>query len=360
MGRTFSTLTAAAIILTPFPHGGNDVSAAERVTPTWTVNLYSQDTATPAPNLDTTTASAPSSKKYFTVDLFGKLVEVPVLRGKTWYEASTLLAENNLVGVKLNSAARKDDEVRNQDVAPGKKVFPGTPVKLDLVAKVPNVVGKTLGEAYEILEVENGFIAKYDRSWSSEMEVTVQKPEAGALHRRGRDVDIAPMVEVPNVVRMSIYDAKNALTEAHLYADIPDYFEDTDVVLRQSQRAGKMVTALSKVRLTPGTRVPDLIGMNRVGADRALRAAGINGDPVFKAVYTYNSWMHGRTVVNRQSIRAGNYVPRESRMRVTLLRYVYRQPVIVVPPRNGGGVGNGGGNGSGNNGGRGTGGGGGG
>jgi beta-lactam-binding protein with PASTA domain len=320
---------------------------AERVSPTWTIPLYSEENPPPVPANPSPTNSTAGTA--YRIGLFSQLIEVPSLRGKTWDEAELLLSQIHLVAVKLNELARKDDQVRNQDVAPGKKVAPGTPIKLDLVASVPNVVGLTLGEAYDVLEVENRFKMEYNPDWSSDLKITDQKPRAGEEHRRGRSVEVACMVRVPNLVGRSIEDAKAELTEVMLFADIRGYFEDTDQVLRQSEKNGKLVPALSKVRLTQGVEVPNLVGLGETQADRLLRDAKINGTPVYYSVATFNAAFHGQSVIEEQSIRAGNYITRDTDLRVKVRQYVYQPPVVQpVRPINPVGGGNGGNQGGGN------------
>lgn len=316
--------------------------AADDLRPVWTIPLYSQ-ASRPAKTEDTKLAPKNNlaqpwtpSKPIYRIGLFSNLVEVPNVRGKTWSEAKVLLDQSNLIAVKANQSARNDDVVRNQNIVPGKKVLSGTSIKLAMVAEVPDVVGKTLAQAYEILQRQNGFPMKYNNQLPKDLKVTVQEPKAGAKHSRGNDVVVASMVRVPRLRGLTVEQAKQRLTDSKLYARIStEFFLDEDRVLRQTPREGKMAPALGQVTLTPGAEVPDLIGLSPAEADRALRPSGIQGKPVYRRIATFDSLQHGRAVVEKQSIRSGNYVARGTSMRVNLVRYVYRQQVIIIPPREG-------------------------
>jgi beta-lactam-binding protein with PASTA domain len=210
----------------------------------------------------------------------------------------------------------------------------------------------TIGEAYEELESENGFKMAYNPNWSSEYKVTIQNPAGGEMLRRGRSVEVASMVRVPDVTGLSVDLAKEELTRSKLEALIPEYFEDDDQVLRQSMRSGKMVPALSQIRLTTGVQVPNLIGLNEAEADRELRRSAINGSPVFKQIATTDPRMHGQAFVDQQSIRAGEYITRTTGLRVVVVKYIYQAPAQPIfeeprPPTRRKPIGDGGGGGGG-------------
>lgn len=292
--------------------------------PTWTLALYEPANA-PQPELVT------SNEPIFAIGLYSGLVVVPSVKGKTWDEARHLLEQANLVATKLSDKATNDDVVNRQNIAPGKKVAAGTEVRLDLKGTVPNVVGMTIGEAFEELESLSDFRMKYNPKWGSDYVITDQKPKAGEPHRRGRDVHVMCMVQVPNVTNMSVEEAKQILTDAKLEAKLPSYFEDTDRVLKQNIRSGRMALAHSRVNLTPGVPVPNLIGLGPRMADDVLRPTGIRASVRYQTVATDSIALSGRAGITYQSVSPGLYIVRGAPFSVTIRKYVYRQRVIIRP-----------------------------
>lgn len=302
----------------------------------WTVSLYES-------------GQMPAKQgNVFTIGLFSQkpqLVTVPSLSGMTWDEASKTLSDLKLVAIKNNASGLSSDSVRNQSIPAGKQVYTGSSVKLGLVTTVPNIVGKTFSEAYSMLTSECGFKMKYNQNLSSEFTVTHQDPKAGSVLARGQSVSAMCLVLVPKVEGLTVSEAQAKLSEAKLNNSLPKIFESSDLVLKQTN-AGRTVPALSVVKLVPGVKVPNLIGMNVVTANAELVRVGIKGNPRTTTIATPNQFMHGRTTVIGQGYRAGQYIARSQSMNVNLNKLVYVAPRPILSgnqngTRNGGTIKNG-------------------
>lgn len=330
-------LLTVALILSCAVVATGHRSAAEELddgVPTWSISLYapgnSPDASGNSPDAPgNSPAEPPSVAPTYTIGLYSNLVEVPLLAGMTWEQAKEQLSNLQLSPAKINPLALDSDKVKRQMVNAGELVAEGTEIRLDLVATVPSVIGLTLAEAYDVLEADHRFPIRYNEDWGSDYRVGVQNPSAGSELRRGQDVALIVQSKVPKVTGMKVSEAKEILTEAKLLAEIRSYFEEGDRVLTQSKRAGAMITAHEKVRLTVGVQMPNLVGESGGAADALLQSVRLPAVPLVATVATTNPVMHGQTRVNRQSIRAGEFVSRDASPRVEIIRYAYSTPRVV-------------------------------
>ncbi|MGB9809009.1 MAG: Stk1 family PASTA domain-containing Ser/Thr kinase, partial [Caldanaerobacter sp.] len=179
-------------------------------------------------------------------------VVVPNVVGLSISQASKILSEHNL---KMEiSEERYSDKPENtiieQQPAEGTLVKPGSTVYVIIskgrqVVIVPNVIGRDYLEAKSILEnagLKVNFIENYNDQYQKGY-VFDQNPRYGVQVEYGTTIDVyvskgsQPSV-VPNVVNMSLDEAKVALENAGLTLGKVIYNETTDVpentVLQQS------------------------------------------------------------------------------------------------------------------------------
>ena len=170
-----------------------------------------------------------------------------------------------------NSDTIEEGMVINTDPAAGSAASKGTSVTLILSegpavkeVKVPDITGLTEAKAVERLEdndLKAGSIS-YEASDSvSKGMVIRQDPAAGTKVEENSSVSFvvsngSENVEVPNVIYMSLSEAKSALAAAGLeVGDVgEDYSEesDKDVVISQSKKGGSKVKKGSKVDIVIG------------------------------------------------------------------------------------------------------------
>ncbi|HEX2240075.1 MAG TPA: Stk1 family PASTA domain-containing Ser/Thr kinase [Actinomycetota bacterium] len=158
------------------------------------------------------------------------------------------------------------------------------------LVEVPRVKNLAESEARELLE-EAGFEVTAEREPSAKPDDIVfdQDPQPGDLAEEGSTVTIfvstgPEPVEVPDVVGLSLEEARTELREAGLKVDVEMVFDPEvpeDEVIRQFPSAGQIVDAGSRVQLEvssgPETvTVPDVVGMSEEEAIAALQAAGLS------------------------------------------------------------------------------------
>jgi serine/threonine-protein kinase len=151
---------------------------------------------------------------------------------------------------------------------------------------VPDVVGMTEEEATIALDdVDLNAVVEEAPSKKPDGIVFKQDPKAGDEATTGDDVTIfvssgAKQTEVPDLVGLTLDEAKDALKAAHLKVgsiteqDAPDA-EDSEV-LDQFPPAGDEVDQGTPIRLVvaAGATVPDVVGMSQDEATSTLQDAG--------------------------------------------------------------------------------------
>jgi len=158
-------------------------------------------------------------------------ITLPALAGLTQAEASTAITDLKAVVGSIdpifNSEAPKDSvisaskESDGADVSAGGDYFEGLTVNLVVsLGAIPNVDGKTVAEATDILVGKNLLVVSGEQTYSDTVAegdvITAQVPE-GTI-REGATLTLVisrgpEPVQVPNVVGMSWSDGKAALTK---------------------------------------------------------------------------------------------------------------------------------------------------
>ena len=189
---------------------------------------------------------------------------VPELVGLAESDAKTNLST---LGLSMLVAGREQDEkappgtVLRQSPSSGELVAPGSTVKLTFALappKVPDVVGKTVAAATELLKGA-GYEVQVGDPVPSEKQpvgsVVSQEPSGGALARKGAKVTLQPSsgageVKVPKLLGMSLGSAKAAAEKVKLNVKVQwvELAETASyVVLRQKPEAGESVAPDSDV-----------------------------------------------------------------------------------------------------------------
>ncbi|MFN2594769.1 MAG: Stk1 family PASTA domain-containing Ser/Thr kinase, partial [Actinomycetota bacterium] len=154
---------------------------------------------------------------------------------------------------------------------------------------VPNLVGKTLSDAQDILSNEN-LHSTIERKNSTKPVDTVlkQDPTAGADAHEGDTVTLtvsggAAQVEVPDVTGQTLADAKQLLKDRKLalgdVTEQPSSSVPKGTVISQFPRAQASATAGDSVDLvlSSGIEVPNVVGKSQSDALALIDQAGLNG-----------------------------------------------------------------------------------
>lgn len=135
---------------------------------------------------------------------------------------------------------------------------------------------------------------------------------------------IGEPVEVPNVVGFDIEEARAALRQVELFADDPQWKDDTaprGTVTSQKPEAGARAKAGDDidVSLSTGAEVliPDVIGMKVSGALVALRDAGLESEPTLRQGRARKGFDTG--AVLEVSPKARSYVTPNARVTLTIV-----------------------------------------
>jgi beta-lactam-binding protein with PASTA domain len=229
------------------------------------------------------------------VDL-SELRAVPTLVGLTESAARARLTQAGLtLGTKqTRESAAPPGTVVAQDPETGGYIEPGEAVDVVLAIaerrKVPNLIGFPVAEAVETLEGA-GFTVRASEVDADGAEATVlsQEPAGGSAADTGTEVALRvvarrPRVEVPTVRGLDLSAAIAAIEEAGLRAGRVEHLRGeaaTGTVLRSEPADGSQVRVGSAVDLVVAIRAvertvitPDVVGLDRPEALRALREAG--------------------------------------------------------------------------------------
>ncbi len=215
---------------------------------------------------------------------------VPDVVGKPQDSAQAAIEQ---AGLEVEASTRETDPdsvgtVLVQDPRAGSKVAAGSVVRIVVgvphaKVTVPNLTDLTLTEASAVLEkIELTFGTVEPDGAPQEARVVQQSPAAGEQVDRGSAVDVvvelpATKMTVPNLVNLTLKDAKTAINKANLIVGVvkPDGAPDETVVVQQSPDAGSMVDEGSPVDLVTRktdqkVAVPNLVGMQLSTAKKTL------------------------------------------------------------------------------------------
>ncbi|MER7847554.1 Stk1 family PASTA domain-containing Ser/Thr kinase [Kitasatospora sp. NPDC096077] len=188
-----------------------------------------------------------------------------------------------------------------------------------LYGSVPSVLGKDRSEAQRILDRE-GMHGRYVETFSESVptgQVISTDPGVGARTRKSDSVTVTlskgpKRVAVPDVTGKSADDAAAALAGAQLTrGGVTQTYDDTvpeGSVISSSPAAGQLLQENAAVALVVSkgmVPVPDVTGMNRDDAQKALQAAGFT-------MKAGTDWTLGMGKVGSQSPAAGERRPQKS------------------------------------------------
>ncbi|MFI8004452.1 Stk1 family PASTA domain-containing Ser/Thr kinase [Streptomyces sp. NPDC086010] len=259
----------------------------------------------------------------------GQFTRVPSLLGQTQSAAERRLSDEGL-DVKGIERAYSDTVERgtviSSDPGSGERIRGNDAVRLVIsrgpeIVKVPDVGGMTLADARRELKEAGLAPGMVTREFSEETgrgEVVRTDPEAGA--ERHPDSAVALVVskgspvDVPDLTGMGVDEAKAALEEAGLKAEVLPVRvhspEDEGGVARQSPASGAEAAEGDTVELTVSkgprmTDVPDVTGMDVDEARSTLEEAGFE-------VEVERPFLSFSDKVARQSTEGGDQAPEGS------------------------------------------------
>ena len=259
---------------------------------------------------------------------------VPSLQGLTVERASQALEELKFK-VKLPPQARSEDILAGETDPPaGSAVEPGAAVALGrALTRMPNIVGKTIDEAKAILDGE-AFPVEIPNDLQGGDRVTSQRPAAGSNQERGALVRIDARVPVPKVLDLPVGQALDVIGQApgELRGVDEPAAVASDRVIEQFPKAGALVRPRTEIALTPGFRVPNLVGMSYEEAQALLEENQIPSKVSdYKLVPTNDQEKIGSTVIISQALRAGSSVARGSTLYFKIEKFEKSDAPIASP-----------------------------
>lgn len=203
---------------------------------------------------------SPNSKIRLVVSLGGKKVAVPDLVGMTLDKAQAEVAKKGFSVAEESrdfSSSYPEGQIISQDPAPGKMVDGG--VKISVViskgAKVlvsPELVGKTLQEAMEMLDTLKIQLEVTDGTSDQNARIIGQEPAPGEeLSEKTVRVWCGENVTVPAMLGKKLEEAQNQLDKLGLNVKI-EYLDgevEEKVVLEQRPASGQTVSRGSTVTI---------------------------------------------------------------------------------------------------------------
>ena len=193
-------------------------------------------------------------------------VDVPNVVGKQVTVAKHILEDNHL-RVSVSEVSNPDvpaGQVMSQSPEANEQVKEQRTVHL-VVSKgvgditMPDITGMTLDQARSRLKNLGLVIGKISAGTDDSKEdgvILMQSPPGDSKVTKGATVDVtvnrvkSKKVELPNLVGMTVKDAKDALASLGLNAAISGAGDDTAVITQQSPEAGSSLDANTSVALT--------------------------------------------------------------------------------------------------------------
>jgi beta-lactam-binding protein with PASTA domain len=223
--------------------------------------------------------------------------------------------------------------------SPGSLVEPGTVINLGrAVARVPQVVGLTYGEAFALLRGREGFNVAYREADDPRDgdRVTNQIPRAGESVPRGSEIKLDTRMSLPSLVGLSLDQARRKLSDLGLTVELTVDGLPSDKVLEQQPGPGAPVPPRAVVRLTPGFTPPRLIGLDLDEAERLLEQIDARGRvSQFREVFSRDPKRIGRSIVTDQTPPPDRPVRRGTPIRMSVSKYVDEEdlaaPSLVAP-----------------------------
>ncbi|MER3386853.1 MAG: MmpS family transport accessory protein [Microcella pacifica] len=173
-------------------------------------------------------------------------------------------------------------QVLAQSLWPGSNASAGDSIELELdvpEVAVPQLVGSALGDATSALQLLGFTIAPDIAEAESDWEVMSQSVPAGEARRYGGAVEVAvlpPLVEVPNVAGLGLWEAESALEGAGFTVTLrPEDGASDWTVQTQSPAGGAQARDGSAVTLT--LREPRIVFSVSGNGTRALITWAVPG-----------------------------------------------------------------------------------
>ncbi len=235
-----------------------------------------------------------------------------------------------IVGSRSDNPVVPEGAVVTQNPPAGTIVSPGDTIIICVsdgwFNYVPNVCNLLLEDALAALESE-GFIVEFEeihQDDSAPGTVISQSIDAETLLERGsvikltvslgrEDLDTSKMESVENYVGMDFEEAKQKLSERHLYALQAEAVYDPEIpagiIISQDIAAGNKVPQGTVINMVVSlgvemTRVPGVGMMNASSARALIEEAGLRA----VLTYTANS-SYAKDCVISQSVAAGQLIP---------------------------------------------------
>jgi beta-lactam-binding protein with PASTA domain len=222
---------------------------------------------------------------------FTELVPVPNVLGLTVNEARRrVTAAGLLLGTARRTGRVIDQQPAAETLVPRDSTVT---VTLDLGVTVPNLLGLTVDQARQAVEQAGLVLEEPDAVG----RIIGQRPRAGRSVAQGRVVSVTvepiPLVIVPNVVGLTVQQARQVLELAGLALDAPDI---DGHVIGQRPRAGSSVDAGTTVAVTIAVPPPSRRGFVLAALTAGLLAA-------VAAAITGRRWRHRRWVAHHVRVR---------------------------------------------------------
>ena len=250
-------------------------------------------------------------------------IEIPNVRGLSHAVAAELLRSRGLTVDVPNKHARPDDTVTNQSIRAGQLVDRGSKIRLDrIVTELPDVVGMTLDDARTLLAETHGFTAVVRGELRGDMKVTHQSPSGGMQYSRGEKVQLFNRRAMPRLVGMEISEACKLMEGKDIPFRLDSPTVNGDTVYKQVPEAGDWLNGEDSASLIAGVMVPDLTGPYNMARSR-LEKMGVLGEVLSaKKTFAYKPpFPVGEESVYWQSIEPGKYISRSDILQVRTVTY---------------------------------------
>lgn len=171
-------------------------------------------------------------------------------------------------------------------------------VSMTPTVSVPNVIGKKSNEGQQLLTSSGLRIAEVREQYSDNTPAGIimsQLPYEGAIVKEGRRAYITVSkgiehIQVPNIIGMSIRDARMALMRSGLVLGTqtsrPDESTPAGNIISINYTPGTKVQRETLidvvVSLGSGTPIPDVVGLPLSDAEEALRSLGFAIGPIVR------------------------------------------------------------------------------
>lgn len=250
-------------------------------------------------------------------------VEIPNVRGMSHAVAAELLRSRGLNVDVPNKHARPDDTVTNQSLRPGLLVDRGSKIRLDrIVTELPDVVGMTIEDARELLAETHGFAAVVTDKLRGDMKVTHQSPSGGMQYSRGEKVQLFNRRAMPTLVGLEISKACELMEGTGIPFLLDSQTVNGDTVFKQTPEPGDWLNGEDSASVIAGVKVPDLTG-SYTTAKQKLEKMGVLGEVLSeRRTFAYNPpFPVGQQSVCWQSVEPGTYISRSDILQVRTVTY---------------------------------------